>query len=58
MLMGLEEKDQLNLEPIYLPNQGIAPLEVFLRANSTAIALARSTPVPHPVERQTFAVTQ
>ncbi|PLW34460.1 hypothetical protein PCASD_15181 [Puccinia coronata f. sp. avenae] len=27
MLMGLEEIDQLELEPVYLPNQGIAPSE-------------------------------
>ncbi|PLW34141.1 hypothetical protein PCASD_11621 [Puccinia coronata f. sp. avenae] len=57
MLMGLEEIDQLELEPVYLPNQGIAPSEIFSRATSTALESSRSTPVPHPVERQTFSVS-
>jgi hypothetical protein len=29
MLMGLEEIDQLEMEPVYPPDQGIAPSEVF-----------------------------
>ncbi|PLW06709.1 hypothetical protein PCASD_25322 [Puccinia coronata f. sp. avenae] len=37
MLMGLEEIDQLELEPAYPPDQGIAPSEVFSRATSTAL---------------------
>ncbi|PLW16356.1 hypothetical protein PCASD_22419 [Puccinia coronata f. sp. avenae] len=44
------------MEPAYPPDQGIAPSEVFSRAPSTAIESNRSTPVPHPVERQHFAV--
>ncbi|PLW49308.1 hypothetical protein PCASD_02682 [Puccinia coronata f. sp. avenae] len=56
MLMGLDEIDQLEMEPAYPPDQGIAPSEVFSWAPSTAIESNRSTPVPHPVERQHFAV--
>ncbi|PLW23747.1 hypothetical protein PCASD_12602 [Puccinia coronata f. sp. avenae] len=56
MLMGLDEIDQLEMEPAYPPDQGIAPSEVFSRAPSTAIESNRSTPVPLPVERQHFAV--
>ncbi|PLW29894.1 hypothetical protein PCASD_16584 [Puccinia coronata f. sp. avenae] len=56
MLMGLDEIDQLEMEPAYPPDQGIAPSEVFSRAPSTAIESNHSTPVPHPVERQHFAV--
>ncbi|PLW15481.1 hypothetical protein PCANC_03239 [Puccinia coronata f. sp. avenae] len=56
MLMGLDEIDQLEMEPAYQPDQGVAPLEVFSRAPSTALESNRSTPVPHPVERQRFAV--
>jgi hypothetical protein len=58
MLMRLEEIDQLEMEPIFQPDQGIAPLEIFSRAQSTAVTSNRSTPVPHPVERQAFAVTR
>ncbi|PLW49951.1 hypothetical protein PCASD_01362 [Puccinia coronata f. sp. avenae] len=57
MLMRLEEIDQLEMEPAYQPDQGIAPSEVFSRAPSTALASARSTPVPRPVERLKFAVS-
>ncbi|PLW31927.1 hypothetical protein PCANC_19171 [Puccinia coronata f. sp. avenae] len=56
MLMGLDEIDQLEMEPAYLPDQGIAPSEVFSQAPSTALELNQSTPVSHPVERQHFAV--
>ncbi|PLW12076.1 hypothetical protein PCASD_23022 [Puccinia coronata f. sp. avenae] len=56
MLMGLDKIDQLKMEPAYQPGQGIAPSEVFSRAPSMALELNQSTPVPHPVERQHFAV--
>ncbi|PLW35496.1 hypothetical protein PCASD_12713 [Puccinia coronata f. sp. avenae] len=56
MLMGLDEIDQLKMEPAYQPDQGVAPLEVFSRAPPTALESNRPTPVPHPVERQRFAV--
>ncbi|PLW57528.1 hypothetical protein PCANC_02609 [Puccinia coronata f. sp. avenae] len=56
MLMGLDKIDQLKMEPAYQLDQGIAPSEVFFRAPFTALELNRSMPVPHPVERQHFAV--
>jgi hypothetical protein len=56
MLMGLDKIDQLKMEPAYQPGQGIAPSEVFSRAPSMALESNQSTPVPHPVERQHFAV--
>ncbi|PLW38459.1 hypothetical protein PCASD_10369 [Puccinia coronata f. sp. avenae] len=58
ILMGLDKIDQLEMEPAYLPDQGIAPSEVCSQAPSTNIASQRSTPVPHPVERQAFTVTR
>ncbi|PLW27129.1 hypothetical protein PCASD_26384 [Puccinia coronata f. sp. avenae] len=58
MLMGLDEIDQLEMEPAYQPDQGIAPLEVFSQAPSTALESNQSMPVPHPVERQHFAVSR
>ncbi|PLW49337.1 hypothetical protein PCASD_02723, partial [Puccinia coronata f. sp. avenae] len=52
MLMRLEEIDQLEMEPAYQPNQGIAPSEVFSRAPSTALASARSHQSPSSGETQ------
>ncbi|PLW56465.1 hypothetical protein PCANC_04883 [Puccinia coronata f. sp. avenae] len=61
-LMGFEELDQLeptSLEDHLLdPHRGVAPSEINSRATSIALASARSTPVPAPVDRQEFLVTR
>ncbi|PLW12857.1 hypothetical protein PCASD_19955 [Puccinia coronata f. sp. avenae] len=46
------------LERLRQTHQGIAPSEVFSQAPSTTLASNRSTPIPHPVERQAFAVAR
>ncbi|PLW07492.1 hypothetical protein PCASD_26519 [Puccinia coronata f. sp. avenae] len=61
-LMGFEELDQLeptSLEDHLLdPHRGVAPSEINSRATSIALASARSTPVPAPVDHQEFLVTR
>ncbi|PLW32614.1 hypothetical protein PCASD_13072 [Puccinia coronata f. sp. avenae] len=57
-LMGFEELNQLEPTSIenhlFDPHRGLAPSEINSRATSIALASARSTPVPAPVDRQEF----
>ncbi|PLW41023.1 hypothetical protein PCANC_21411 [Puccinia coronata f. sp. avenae] len=59
--MGFEELDQLDPtetdQMMYDPHCGVAPSEINSRATSIALASARSTPAPAPVDRQEFLVT-
>ncbi|PLW48016.1 hypothetical protein PCANC_09420 [Puccinia coronata f. sp. avenae] len=58
-LMGFDELDHLTeAHPNYDPHRGVTPSEINSRAASIALASTRSTPVPRPIERQEFLVTQ
>ncbi|PLW57333.1 hypothetical protein PCANC_02455 [Puccinia coronata f. sp. avenae] len=61
-LMGFEELNQLEPTSIenhlFDPHRGLAPSEINSRATSIALASARSTPVPAPVDRQEFLVAR
>ncbi|PLW23725.1 hypothetical protein PCANC_28257 [Puccinia coronata f. sp. avenae] len=57
--MGFDELDHLTeAHPNYDPHRGVTPSEINSRAASIALASTRSTPVPRPIERQEFLVTQ
>ncbi|PLW07389.1 hypothetical protein PCANC_28085 [Puccinia coronata f. sp. avenae] len=55
---GIRRADQLEPtsleEHLFDPHRGVAPSEINSRATSIALASARSTPVPAPVDRQEF----